>query len=54
MASRTNYQAATYQCIRPGEPWQCNWLEETGTFVSLVFDIPSRRSTTLIAFSRGH
>ena len=24
MAGRKNYQAATYQCIRPGEVWQCN------------------------------
>lgn len=54
MASRANYQAATYQCIRPGELWQCNWLEEMGTVVSLVFDIPRGRITTLIAFSRGH
>lgn len=54
MAGRTNYQEATFQCIRPGELWQCNWLEETGTIVSLVFDIPKERITTLIAFSRGH
>lgn len=27
MAGRINYQTASYQCIRPGELWQCNWLE---------------------------
>ncbi|OQE13567.1 hypothetical protein PENFLA_c046G09873 [Penicillium flavigenum] len=54
MAGRKNFQTATYQCIRPGELWQCNWLEETGTICSLVFDIPNKRITTLLAFSRGH
>ncbi|KAL4947612.1 phenol acid carboxylase [Aspergillus filifer] len=54
MAGRKNYQEATYQCIRPGELWQVNWLEETGTIVSLVFDILSKKVTTLIAFSKGH
>ncbi|KAI0023012.1 Calycin-like protein [Xylariomycetidae sp. FL0641] len=54
MGGRKNYQAATYQCIRPGELWQCNWLEETGTSVSLVFDLARRRLTTMISFSRGH
>lgn len=54
MAGRKNYQAATYQCIRPGELWQCNWLEETGTIVSLVYDISNGRMTTLLAFSKGH
>ncbi|KAK5452987.1 hypothetical protein LTS15_007136 [Exophiala xenobiotica] len=36
MKGRTNYQTCTFQCIRPGELWQCNWLEETGSVVSLV------------------
>ncbi|KAF4618477.1 hypothetical protein D9613_010061 [Agrocybe pediades] len=72
MAGRHNYQAADYQCIRPGELWQCNWLEgksatisltspdadktttETGTVVSLVYDIPNKKITTSIAFSKGH
>lgn len=54
MAGRKNFQAATYQCIRPGELWQCNWLEETGTICSLVFDIPSKRITTMLGFSKGH
>ncbi|RAH40477.1 uncharacterized protein BO95DRAFT_447818 [Aspergillus brunneoviolaceus CBS 621.78] len=54
MAGRRNFQTATYQCIRPGELWQCNWLEETGTICSLVFDISNRKITTLIAFSKGH
>ncbi|KAF7318157.1 Phenolic acid decarboxylase padC [Mycena chlorophos] len=36
MKGRQGYQACAYQCIRPGEVWQCNFLEETGTFVSLV------------------
>src|SRR5689334_16906193 len=54
MSGRNNYQAATYQCIRPGEVWQCNWLEETGTFVSLVVDIMNNRITTSAAFSEGH
>ncbi|KAF4845264.1 MFS transporter asaE [Colletotrichum siamense] len=54
MAGRINYQAATYQCIRPGELWQVNWLEETGTVCSLVYDIPNQKISTLISFSRGH
>ncbi|KAJ5155401.1 hypothetical protein N7492_008204 [Penicillium capsulatum] len=54
MAGRLNYQAADYQCIRPGELWQCNWLEETGTICSLVYDIPRKKITTLIGFSKGH
>lgn len=54
MAGRVNYQQATYQCIRPGELWQCNWLEETGTVCSLVYDMVNGKVTTLIAFSKGH
>jgi len=54
MAGRRNYQTCTYQCIRPGELWQCNWLEETGTICSLVYDIPKKRITTLLGFSKGH
>ncbi|KAK0387010.1 hypothetical protein NLU13_5324 [Sarocladium strictum] len=54
MAGRINYQTASYQCIRPGELWQCNWLEETGTICSLVYDIPNKKITTLIGFSQGH
>ncbi|KAH9897293.1 Calycin-like protein [Xylariomycetidae sp. FL2044] len=54
MAGRRNYQAATYQCVRPGELWQCSWLEETGTICSLVYDITQARVTTMLGFSRGH
>ncbi|KAF2132895.1 hypothetical protein P153DRAFT_283768 [Dothidotthia symphoricarpi CBS 119687] len=54
MAGRKNYQRATYQCIRAGELWQINWLEETGTVVSAVYDIVQRSMTTVIAFSEGH
>ncbi|TVY18473.1 hypothetical protein LARI1_G002014 [Lachnellula arida] len=54
MAGRINYQTASYQCIRPGELWQCNWLEETGTICSLVYDIPQKKITTLLGFSQGH
>ncbi|KAL5341912.1 Calycin-like protein [Aspergillus crustosus] len=54
MAGRKNFQAATYQCIRPGELWQYNWLEETGTICSLVYDIPNGKISTLWGFSRGH
>ncbi|KAF1738147.1 hypothetical protein CRV24_000069 [Beauveria bassiana] len=54
MAGRINYQTATYQCIRPGELWQCNWLEETGTICSLVYDIKEQKITTLLGFSQGH
>ncbi|KAF1818585.1 uncharacterized protein K489DRAFT_391171 [Dissoconium aciculare CBS 342.82] len=54
MAGRINYQTATYQCIRPGELWQVNWLEETGTIVSLVYDIPLKKISTMLGFSRGH
>lgn len=54
MAGRINYQRAMYQCIRPGELWQINWLEETGSVVSAVYDIPNKKMTTLISFSEGH
>ncbi|KAF1353212.1 Calycin-like protein [Delphinella strobiligena] len=54
MAGRINYQTCSYQCIRPGELWQCNWLEETGTICSLVYDIKLRKITTLLGFSQGH
>ncbi|KAI9909949.1 hypothetical protein PsorP6_010413 [Peronosclerospora sorghi] len=54
MAGRLNYQTVAFQCIRPGEQWQCNWLEETGTIVSLVYDIPRKKITTMAAFSKGH
>lgn len=27
MAGRINVQTCQYQCIRPGELWQCSWLE---------------------------
>lgn len=54
MAGRSNFQTAVYQCIRPGELWQCNWLEETGTICSLVYDAPSKKITTLLGFSKGH
>ncbi|KAI5463556.1 Calycin-like protein [Mariannaea sp. PMI_226] len=54
MAGRVNYQTAVYQCIRPGEIWQINWLEETGTVVSLVYDIPRGRISGLLSFSKGH
>lgn len=54
MAGRKNFQSATYRCIRPGALWQCNWLEETGTLCSLLYDIPRKRITTLVGFSKGH
>ncbi|KAL0579409.1 hypothetical protein V5O48_002580 [Marasmius crinis-equi] len=54
MAGRKNYQAATYQCIRPGELWQINWTEETGTIGSMVFDMKERRVSTMANFSEGH
>lgn len=54
MAGRLNYQTADYQCIRPGELWQCNWLEETGTTCSLVYDIQNQKITTMLNFSKGH
>ena len=54
MAGRLNYQTCIFQCIRPGELWQCNWLEETGSIVSLVYDIKLRQITTLLGFSKGH
>lgn len=54
MAGRINFQTAEYQCIRAGELWQCNWLEETGTICSLVYDIPKKRITTMLGFSKGH
>lgn len=54
MAGRYNYQRCTFQCIRPGELWQCNWLEETGTICSLVWDLKNSTITTLLGFSKGH
>ncbi|KAJ9494904.1 hypothetical protein H2202_009609 [Exophiala xenobiotica] len=54
MKGRTNYQTCTFQCIRPGELWQCNWLEETGSVVSLVYDITKQKLSTMISFSKGH
>jgi phenolic acid decarboxylase len=54
MAGCINFQTATYQCIHPGELWQVNWLEETGTIVSLIYNIPRGTIMTLIAFSKGH
>ncbi|KAF3768115.1 hypothetical protein M406DRAFT_253880 [Cryphonectria parasitica EP155] len=54
MKGRLNYQTCAYQCVRPGEIWQCNFLEETGTFVSLIYDIPNKRISTGAAFSKGH
>ena len=53
MAGRLNYQTAYYQRIRKNL-WQMNWLEETGTIVSLVLDIDMKTVTTFIAFSKGH
>ncbi len=54
MAGRINYQTAAYQCVRPGEIWQVNWLEETGTVVSLVYDIVNETVNGLLCFSKGH
>ncbi|KAL4884186.1 Calycin-like protein [Aspergillus karnatakaensis] len=54
MAGRKNFQAATYQRIRAHELWQVDWLEETGTICSLVYDIPNGKVTTLLGFSKGH
>lgn len=53
MAGRLNYQTCIFQCIRPGEIWQCNWLEETGSVVSLVYDISLQQITSLACFSKG-
>lgn len=54
MKGRKNFQTCTYQCIRPGELWQVNWLEETGTVVSAVVDLKNRRISTMMGFSKGH
>ncbi|KEI41984.1 uncharacterized protein L969DRAFT_42306 [Mixia osmundae IAM 14324] len=53
MAGRRNFQEAIYRCVRKGI-WQINWLEETGTIVSIVYDSEQGRLTSLIAFSQGH
>lgn len=53
MAGRHNFQATAFQRIRKNL-WQLNWLEETGTTVSLVLDIDEKQITTFIAFSQGH
>lgn len=54
MSGRLNFQTAAYQCIRPGELWQINWLEETGTIVSLVYDISKMVISGMLGFSKGH
>ncbi|KAJ4212302.1 hypothetical protein FSOLCH5_013267 [Fusarium solani] len=54
MAGRKNYQTASFQCVRPGEVWQINWLEETGTIVSLVYDIKGKTISGILGFSQGH
>ena len=54
MAGRSNYQTCIFQCIRPGELWQCSWLEETGSIVSLVYDLQLRQITSVLGFSKGH
>nr|APP94191.1 phenolic acid decarboxylase [Brettanomyces bruxellensis]APP94192.1 phenolic acid decarboxylase [Brettanomyces bruxellensis] len=54
MAGRINYQTVAYQCVRPGEIWQINWLEETGTVVSIVYDIVNKTVNGLLCFSKGH
>ncbi|KAJ4051958.1 hypothetical protein NW761_008979 [Fusarium oxysporum] len=54
MAGRINYQTVAYQCVRPGELWQINWLEETGTIVSLVYDITNKTISGILGFSKGH
>jgi len=41
------------RCIRPGEIWQCNWLEETGTICSGVFDLKNGTVSTVLGFSKG-
>lgn len=41
MAGRTNFQTASYQCIRPGELWQCNWLEGILSRSRITFLRPS-------------
>lgn len=53
MAGRYNYQTTYYQRIRKNL-WQVNFLEETGTVVSIVVDVDERKITTFIAFSKGH
>lgn len=53
MAGRSNFQTAFYQRVSKNI-WQVNWLEETGTIVSLVLDINNKKITTLISFSQGH
>ncbi|THH13743.1 hypothetical protein EW146_g6499 [Bondarzewia mesenterica] len=53
LAGRTNFQHAHYQKIRDNI-WQCSWLEETGTVVSMVVDFDQRTVTTFGAFARGH
>lgn len=54
MKGRKNFQTCAYQCIRPGELWQVNWLEETGTVVSMAVDLTNKRITTMMGFSKGH
>ncbi|KAG5752340.1 hypothetical protein H9Q69_013766 [Fusarium xylarioides] len=54
MAGRISYQTVAYQCVRPGELWQVNWLEETGTIVSLVYDITNKTISGMLGFSKGH
>ncbi|GAA6059358.1 hypothetical protein JCM10212_003256 [Sporobolomyces blumeae] len=53
MNGRKNYQTAYYQRIRE-DLWQVSWVEETGTTVTICLDMPNKRITTFMAFSKGH
>lgn len=33
---------------------QISWVEETGTVVSINFDLPNKRIFTFMTFSQGH
>ncbi|TFK51195.1 phenolic acid decarboxylase [Heliocybe sulcata] len=53
LAGRVNFQHAHYQKVRDNV-WQCSWLEETGTVVSMVIDFDQQTIHTFGAFTRGH
>ncbi|KAK4687536.1 hypothetical protein P7C73_g2578, partial [Tremellales sp. Uapishka_1] len=57
MNGRLNYQTCAVQEVRTSEIFQVSLvltLAETGTVVSIIVDLPKKRITTYMAFSKGH
>ncbi|GAA5858764.1 hypothetical protein JCM8547_004977 [Rhodosporidiobolus lusitaniae] len=50
---RVNYQSAYYLRVRPNV-WQISWTEETGSVVTVCYDLEEKRVSSFIALSYGH